>query len=191
MRCAICGLGLLWLLAVSPAAAQVYQWEDKDGTVHATMDLNSVPPEHRAEASRRAFLGGAAQAKQPAKDSESTSGGKAKSKPRPRRDFRTGSEPRRAPGPASPAEAEVEYRNASDEWEQVRKKLAAELDKQEEILAEVARDPRGWRVMDQNGQEDEGARGEEAVIEAERNVLYAREQLDDWERRRPLPPAKR
>jgi hypothetical protein len=39
-------------LAAAPAAAQLYQWMDADGTLHYTADLNSIPPAHR-EAARR------------------------------------------------------------------------------------------------------------------------------------------
>jgi len=34
-------------LAAVPAAAQLYQWTDAEGTVHYTADLNSIPPAHR------------------------------------------------------------------------------------------------------------------------------------------------
>ena len=34
-------------LAAAPAAAQLYQWTDADGTVHYTADLSSIPPAYR------------------------------------------------------------------------------------------------------------------------------------------------
>ncbi|MEK7386516.1 MAG: retropepsin-like aspartic protease [candidate division NC10 bacterium] len=34
-------------LAAAPAAAQLYQWTDADGTVHYTADLTSIPPAYR------------------------------------------------------------------------------------------------------------------------------------------------
>ncbi len=38
---------LVGCLAAAPAAAQLYQWTDADGTVHYTADLNSIPPAYR------------------------------------------------------------------------------------------------------------------------------------------------
>lgn len=45
-------VGLLFVLLVLPglAAAQMYQWEDEQGTVHYTNDLHSIPEPHRARA---------------------------------------------------------------------------------------------------------------------------------------------
>jgi hypothetical protein len=44
----------LWL--AGSAAAEMYRWTDASGREHFTMDLHRVPPEHRAEAERRAAL---------------------------------------------------------------------------------------------------------------------------------------
>lgn len=54
------------LLLAGPAAAEIYRWTDASGREHFTMDLHGVPPEHRAEAERRAALDEARTAPEPA-----------------------------------------------------------------------------------------------------------------------------
>lgn len=44
------------VLLALPAGAEIYRWTDLAGHEHFTMNLHRVPPEHRAEAERRAVL---------------------------------------------------------------------------------------------------------------------------------------
>ena len=47
MSRALAFLVLVGCLAAAPAAAQLYQWTDADGTIHYTADPNSIPPAYR------------------------------------------------------------------------------------------------------------------------------------------------
>ncbi len=47
-RIGIAVLLLAW--AAAPAAAEIYRWEDGQGTIHYTDDLTNVPPEQRKNA---------------------------------------------------------------------------------------------------------------------------------------------
>jgi len=53
------GFGILAVCfaLAAPTSAEIYRWTDESGRQHFTMDLHGVPPEHRAEAKRRAALG--------------------------------------------------------------------------------------------------------------------------------------
>lgn len=50
MKVARAGVFLLLLLVPELALAQMYQWQDDQGTVHYTNDLHSIPEPHRARA---------------------------------------------------------------------------------------------------------------------------------------------
>lgn len=50
LRAALAALATIVTLAVHPALAQLYRWEDAQGTVHYTTDLATIPSAYRAGA---------------------------------------------------------------------------------------------------------------------------------------------
>jgi aspartyl protease family protein len=57
MRLVVRALVVALLLAVDPAAAEIYRWTDESGRVNFTQDLGQVPPRYRKQAEERSRSG--------------------------------------------------------------------------------------------------------------------------------------
>jgi hypothetical protein len=162
------------LSIAAPASAEFYRWTDGEGREHFTMDLHRVPPEHRAEAERRAVLEKAKADPEPSKlnTMETPDSQRAKRWTRPRRSY--------SHSPA--ASAEVQCSSSLKSQAQKLQRDVARWEKRVELEGDLER--RLVRTEDRLRAENRGERYEIYLEHAEQ----ALEDFEDRMRQKGVLP---